>query len=420
MPPYPAELETWWLGIGYEALKQLVNGESDDLDSRQCGFAQQMQTRLLAFDNDQTIQASIQTAWPAIRAARGVDYDANSRKNSKYIASNIFRKPHDGGIDFERAMDGLGYLDAIEIRRLRLLEATHAAMETILPTESQLQMLQELDRTSTANFRLLHAGFRAFILIEELTKDSECRKEIPQIMGIFNALVPSDVFLEDEDDVDPTPHSPGLRDSVRFSVFEHLMSDQPFSPQQQEIIKMKLSGWCEVPGYPQARDAMVRYCEEFKKLEGVCLAIMSDLERKSFRVGPYHVSSTTSSTVFNTDNSRSSGFSANTTQSASAIFTLATSNDNQGSAPTTPLSPWVVSTSHPLLKGMPGREMSPAKTDGALFSQDLSAPPVLSYPDNLSKTEFFQHPFTRKLDMLPVEQATLGLVLPREIDSRDF
>ncbi|KAG5809278.1 hypothetical protein H9Q74_005662 [Fusarium xylarioides] len=256
MPPYPAELETWWLGIGYEALKQLVNDESDDLNSRQCGFAQQMQTRLLAFDNDQTIQASLQTTWPAIRAARGVDYDANSRKNSKYIAYNIFRKPHDEGIDFERAMDGLGYLDAIEIRRLRLLEATHAAMETISPTESQLQMLQELDRTSTANFRLLHAGFRACILIEELTKDSECRKEIPQIMGMFNALVPSDVFLEDEDDVDPTPHSPGLRDSVRFSVFEHLMSDHPFSPQHQEIIKMKLSGWCEVSGYPQARDAM--------------------------------------------------------------------------------------------------------------------------------------------------------------------
>ncbi|KAF6519288.1 hypothetical protein HZS61_017662 [Fusarium oxysporum f. sp. conglutinans] len=387
MPPYAAELETWWLGTGYEALKQLVNDESDDLNSRQCGFAQQMQTRLLAFDNDQTIQASLQTTWPAIRAARGVDYDANSRKNSKYIASNIFRKPKDGGIDFERAMDGLGYLDAIEIRRLRLLEATHAAMETILPTESQLQMLQELDRTSTANFRLLHAGFRACILIKELTRDSEYRKEIPQIMGMLNALVPSDVFLEDEDDVDPTPHSPSLRDSIRFSVFEHLMSESPFSPQLQEIVKMKLSSWCEVPGYPQARDAMVRYCEEFKKLE---------------------------------DTSRSSGFSANATQGASAIFTTATPNDNQDSAPTTPLSPWVLSTSHPLLKGMPGREMSPAKTDGALFSQDLSAPPVLSYPDSLSKTEFFQHPFTRKLDMSPIEQAALGLILPREIDSRDF
>ncbi|KAF5642846.1 hypothetical protein F52700_3072 [Fusarium sp. NRRL 52700] len=420
MPPYAAELETWWLGIGYEALKQLVNDEPDDLNSRQCGFAQQMQTRLLAFDNDQTIQVSLQTTWPAIRAARGVDYDANSRKNSKYIASNIFRKPHDGGIDFERAMDGLGYLDAIEIRRLRLLEATHAAMETTSPTESQLQMLQELGRTSTANFRLLHAGFRAYILIEELTKEAECRKQIPQIMGMLNALVPSNVFLEDEDDVDPTPHSPGLRDSVRFSVFEHLMSDHPFSPQEQEIIKMKLSSWCEVPGYPQARDAMVRYCEEFKKLEGVCLAILNDLERKSFSAGSYHVASPISSTLFDIDNSQSSGFSANATQGASAIFTTATSNDNQDSAPTTPFSPWVLSTSHPLLKGMPGREMSPAKTDGALFSQDLSAPPVLSYPDNLSKTEFFQHPFTRKLDMSPVEQATLGLILPREIDSRDF
>jgi len=258
------------------------------------------------------------------------------------------------------------------------------------------------------------------ILIKELTRDSEYRKEIPQIMGMLNALVPSDVFLEDEDDVDPTPHSPSLRDSIRFSVFEHLMSESPFSPQLQEIVKMKLSSWCEVPGYPQARDAMVRYCEEFKKLEGMCLAIMNDLERKSFSIGSYHVASPTSSTLFDTDTSRSSGFSANATQGASAIFTTATPNDNQDSAPTTPLSPWVLSTSHPLLKGMPGREMSPAKTDGALFSQDLSAPPVLSYPDSLSKTEFFQHPFTRKLDMSPVEQAALGLILPREIDSRDF
>ncbi|KAF9777570.1 hypothetical protein IL306_004367 [Fusarium sp. DS 682] len=417
MPPYAAELEDWWLGAGYEALKHLVDKESEDLNPQQCGFAQHMQTRLLTFDADETIQASLKATWPAIRAARGVDYNANSRKNSKYIASNIFRKPGDGGMDFERVMDGLGYLDAIEIRRLRLLEATHAAMETASPTDSQLHMLQELDRASSANFRLLHAGFRACILIEELTKDAKRRKEIPQIMGVLNALVPSEVFLENEDDIDPTPHSKSLRDSVRFSVFEHLMSDNPFSHQRQEIIQMKLYGWCDAHEYPRARDAMVRYSEEFKKLEGVCLTIMDDLERRSASAVSYHA---ISSMLPGTYTSHSSGFLADATHAGSTIFPPATLYDSQDSAPTTPMSPLLPLSSLPLLKGMPGREMSPAKTDGALFAQDLSAPPVLSYPDNLSKTEFFQHPFARNLDISPTEQAALGLILPREIDSRDF
>ncbi|KAF4341994.1 hypothetical protein FBEOM_4044 [Fusarium beomiforme] len=399
MPPYAAELEDWWLGAGYEALKHLVNKESEEINPRQCGFAQQIQARLLTFDADETIQASLRTTWPAIRAARGVDYNANSRKNSKYIASNIFRKPKDGGIDFERAMDGLGYLDAIEIRRLRLLEATHAAMETASPTDSQIQMLQELDRTSSSHFRLLHAGFRTCILIEELTKDANHRKEVPQIMGILNALVPSEVFLKDEDDIDPTPHSRSLCDSVRFSVFEHLMSDDPFSHQRQEIIQMKLYGWCDAPEYPRARDAMVRYSEEFKKLEDICLKIMNDLERRSASAFSYHAIYVEPPTLSGTCSPYSSDFPPDAVNGGSTIFTPPTLNDSQDSTPTAPMIPLVPLSSLPLLKGMPGRELSPAKTDGALFAQDLSAPPILSYPDNLSKTEFFQHPFARDLDI---------------------
>ncbi|KAF5022737.1 hypothetical protein F66182_5210, partial [Fusarium sp. NRRL 66182] len=149
MPPYAAELEAWWLGSGYEALVHLINDEAGDLNHRQCGFAQQMQRRLLTFDNDRTIQSLIQQAWPAIRAARGVDYDTNTRKSVKHVYGNIFRKPKDGGIDYDRVMDGLGYLDAMEIRRLRLLEATQIAVEAVSPGEDRLQMLQELDRTAS-------------------------------------------------------------------------------------------------------------------------------------------------------------------------------------------------------------------------------------------------------------------------------
>ncbi|KAF4967532.1 hypothetical protein FSARC_4917 [Fusarium sarcochroum] len=399
MPPYAAELETWWLGSGYETLIHLINYEDDDLSPRQCGFAQRMQRRLLTFDNNRVVHAQIQRAWPAIREARGVDYDANTRKYIKYISCNIFRKPKDGGIDYDRVMDGLGYLDAMEIRRLCLLEATHVAIETASPGENRLQMLEELDRTTSINFRHLHAGFRTCVLIEELTKDTDDRKEVPQIMALLNALVPPVVFLTGEDDVDPTPHSPGLRDSVRFSVFEHLMSKDPFSKQRQEIIQMKLRCWCDVPGYPRAREALVRYSEEFKKLEDVCLTILSDLERRSANAVSYHATSAGSSMLSGANTSHDSNLLINSPQAGSTILSPNTSFDDQQSALMSPTSSLVPLNFHPLLKCMPGRELSAARTDGAGFVQDLSAPPVLCYPDDLSKTEFYQHPFARKLDM---------------------
>ncbi|KAM0345389.1 hypothetical protein ACHAPU_006552, partial [Fusarium lateritium] len=404
MPPYAAELETWWLGSGYEAIKHLVNGDIDDLNPRQCGFAQQLQTRLLAFDNDRTIQAQIRKAWPTIRAARGIDYDANTRKYAKCIASTIFRKPKDGSMNFNRVMDGLGYVDAMEIRRLRLIEATRNALKMSTPSEADAQLIEELDRTATVNFRHIHAGFRTCILIEELKKDANTRKEVPQIIALLNALVPSAVLLGDKDDTDPTPYSPGLRDSVRFSIFEHLMSEDSFSSKRQEIIEVKLRCWCDVPGYPRARDALVRYSEEFKKLENVCLKVMNELERRSMTDGSYPAISGDSSMLSGADTSHNSSLLTNSLQDDSTTRTSNTSIDNQHFTPTSPTSPCVTLDFHPLLRGMPGRELSPASTDGAMFARDLSAVPVLSYPDNFSKTEFFQHPFARKLEMSFAEQ----------------
>ncbi|KAJ4269630.1 hypothetical protein NW762_001298 [Fusarium torreyae] len=400
MPPYAAELEAWWLGTGYEALVRLINDEDDGLNPRQCGFAQQMQRRLLTFDNSRAIHAQIERDWPAIREARGVDYHANTRKNIKYISCNIFRKSKDGGIDYAHVMDGLGYLDAMEIRRLRLLEATQVAIEVASPGANRLQMLEELDRTASVNFRHLHAGFRTCILIEELTKDADNRMEVPQIMALLNALVPPVILLADEDDVDPTPHSPGLRDSVRFSVFEHLMSKDSFSKQRQEIIQMKLRCWCDVPGYPRAREALVRYSEEFKKLEDVCLTILSDLERRSANAVSYHATSADPSILSDANTSHISNLLINSPQAESTILSPNTSFDNRQSALVSPASPPVSLAFHPLLKGMPGRELSAARTDGAGFVQDPGAPPILCYPDDLSKTEFYQHPFARKLDMI--------------------
>ncbi|KAG8670133.1 hypothetical protein FPOAC2_09475 [Fusarium poae] len=421
MPPYAADLENWWLGSGYDFIKQLIDTVTDGLDPRQCGFAQEIKTQLLSFDSDPAIAEQIKKDWPAIHAARGVDYDANSRKYAKRVASTIFRRPENGGINFDLAMDGLGYLDAIEIRRLRILNAVDEAIQAGPREEDRSPMLEEIGRTSFTNFKKLHAGLRTCILIEELTKDVNHRKEAAQIMALLNALVPSAVFMGDTDDVDPTPHSSGVRDSVRFSVFEHLISKDCFTQERQEVIQMKLRCWCDTSSYAEVRDVMVRYCEEFKKVEELSIRLLDKLEKKSGNTVYHHAVNSGSPTKFTADTSCNSGPQAVSSQVESTVLIPNTSLENQGSAKQLLATPQLPLAFHPLLRGMPGRELSPAKTDIALLARDMSQPPISCYPDNLSKTFFYQHPRAKKLKMSTLEQAALGLLLPAElVDQRDY
>lgn len=241
-------------------------------------------------------------------------------------------------------------------------------------------------------------------------------------MARINALFPSAIFLEDEEDFNPSPYSPGLRDSIRFSVFEHLMGDDPFSEHHQRIIQMKLLGWCDIPEYYQVRQALLRYAEESKKLEEVCFAVLNALELRPSSTSSTRALSADSSFVSNTEPSASpepfSNYARNQTPEGTfgvdAFLDLgASSLISPGSLPAPPVP-------NPLLKGMPGREFSAAKTDTAAFAGDVSAPPILCYPYDLSATEFHQHPLAHDLDMTSLEKAILGLLLPKELKSRDF
>ncbi|KAF7550407.1 hypothetical protein G7Z17_g5744 [Cylindrodendrum hubeiense] len=405
MPPFAPELEEWWLGSGYEALIQLVAPGDDAIDPQECGFAQHIQRRLCALDNDRALQADLEAAWPTIRIMRGINYVANPRKRLKEASTSIFRQVEDGGIDLSRVLEGLGYLDAMEVHRLRLMKATRGAMEITAPEKRHLQVVDELDRQASIHYRHFHLGFRTCILIEDLTKSGEQTKEVPKIMARLNALFPPVVFLQDEDDIDPTPHSAGLRDSIRFSVFEHLMGSETLYEQRQQMIRMKLLGWCDIPGYAQARDALIRYCEESKKLEEVCLAVLDDLEHRSLREMSTRTSSAEPSFVSFEDSSPSPEPSGSSPTKATPDATISAdaSFDSRYSSLLTPTSLSAIISSNPLLKGMPGREISPAKTDGAAFAGDITVPPILCYPEDLSGTEFCQHPLAQELEMTPFD-----------------
>lgn len=69
---------------------------------------------------------------------------------------------------------------------------------------------------------------------------------------------------------------------------------------------------------------------------------------------------------------------------------------------------------------MPGREISTSKTDGARFAGHLDAPPILVYPNDLSRTEYDEHPLAKHLDMTSRQKAQLGLLIPKQLHSRDF
>ncbi|KAK2007401.1 hypothetical protein LZ32DRAFT_542012 [Colletotrichum eremochloae] len=75
----------------------------------------------------------------------------------------------------------------------------------------------------------------------------------------------------------------------------------------------------------------------------------------------------------------------------------------------------------PLLAGCPGREISGAKSDGRILTCDFDEPPVLDCSDDLSKTEFHEHPLVHHIelekDWEKNQLALYGLILPAKIDN---
>ncbi|KAF4589240.1 hypothetical protein GQ602_003129 [Ophiocordyceps camponoti-floridani] len=367
MPPCPADLEAWWLGPGLPSLVHLVDATELPVTPKQCGFPQAVQQRLRAFDNSQELVGSLADAMADLAAEKAFSHDFNPRKKMHEAMRCIFRRQEDGGIDSDRALEGLEYLDAMEMHRQRLLKATSIASEVSPPDAQQSQLINELHRQATFHYRQLHMGLRASMVFTTVVLMEEFDQPRPRppatTMARLNALFPASTILVGDDDMPVAPYSVGLRDSIRFSVFEHVMNQRAAAHRD---IRMKLFCWCDMPGYNQAREALMKYSEEAKKIEEACLETLSAIERRC---------------------------------SAHAY------------APPMP---------NPLLRGLPGRELSAAATDTAALAGDVDAPPVLAYPDNLSSTHFHQHPLAKDLEWNSRTQAEHGLIVPSQVASRNF
>ncbi|KAK1723349.1 uncharacterized protein BDZ83DRAFT_781494 [Colletotrichum acutatum] len=75
----------------------------------------------------------------------------------------------------------------------------------------------------------------------------------------------------------------------------------------------------------------------------------------------------------------------------------------------------------PLLAGCPGREITGAKTNGREWACDLDEPPVLGYSEELSKTDFEEHPLAHYMKLEKGwekhQLAMYGLILPAKVEN---
>ena len=242
-------------------------------------------------------------------------------------------------------------------------------------------------------------------------------------MARLNSLFPAEQMIQKDLPLESAICSPGLRDCIRFSVYEHLMTSYSCSQRNRNSLSKKLNSWCDIAEYTEAQNSLVRYFEEFKKLEEICLGSLPKIEmkyvlglnqsdscqssfatssdiRKSIEILPARATSTT--------DTPDTGHMGDKSMSSS----ISSKSESIASVPSGYLTP--------LLRGMPGREISASKTDGAAFAADCGAPDLFSYPEDLSKTEFYMHPLAADLNLTLEDMARLGLIIPKERSSRDF
>ncbi|PNP60281.1 hypothetical protein THARTR1_00305 [Trichoderma harzianum] len=414
MPLTPQEYLDWWLTTALDPLKELVDKEALGCGPRHVGFEQIVQRRQRGFDNDVELQEALRLHVKRLSSHQSPEASCNPRNKLRELTLNVFRKPEDGGLVPDRVLDGLADLNAVELRRRRLVVETPLIFRAGHPAFGSAAMIQELNRKATEKFNQFYMGFRASMVVEELKQAKVTRKPSVEIMAVVNALFPAHDPLKNSDDISLVPCTDSLLGCIRFTVLYHLLGDNPSSDKQQAMIQEKLFIWCSLPRYEAAYKAFAQYIEEFKTIESLCFNVLQLAEKESSRrkSGSRRPSFTPNSVVMVKSILEGSPQSPREVESLAASK-RSTSPEFVASAPPVP---------NPLLKGLPGREVSPSKTDGAAFAFDDSSAPKLRVKNTsiLSKTAFDQHPLAKDLNLNSREKAQLGLLLPKQRNRRKF
>ncbi|PTB55971.1 hypothetical protein M431DRAFT_82547 [Trichoderma harzianum CBS 226.95] len=373
MPLTPQEYLDWWLTTALDPLKELVDKEALGCGPQHVGFEQTVQKRQRGFDNDVDLREALRLHVKRLSSHQTPEASCNPRNKLRELTLNVFKKPEDGGLVPDKVLDGLADLNSVELRRRRLVAETPLIFRAGHPAYGSAAMVQELNRKATEKFNQFYMGFRASMVVEELKQAKVTRKPSVEIMAVVNALFPAHDLLKNSDDISLVPCTDSLLGCIRFTVLYHLLGDNPSSDKQQAMIQEKLFIWCSLPRYEAAYKAFAQYIEEFKTIESLCFNVLQLAEKESSRrrsgSGPRRPSFTPNSVVMVKSILKGSPQSPREVESLTGSG-RSNSPEFVASAPPVP---------NPLLKGLPGREVSPSKTDGAAFAFDHSSAPKLRY-----------------------------------------
>lgn len=167
MPLFAAELADWWLGEGQEFLPDLLQKDPSQPRPSEVGFAQAVQRKLRAFDNDQTIHDALEIYLRRIESCGQAQYDGSAADLLQSAISKIFtplsqRALADDAGDSNDLL-GLGYLDAAELHRIRIIQDGRAALDDRHAGFRQAKILDELHESANTNYRSLYLGFRVHV-----------------------------------------------------------------------------------------------------------------------------------------------------------------------------------------------------------------------------------------------------------------
>ncbi|KAL7924777.1 hypothetical protein ACQKWADRAFT_331043 [Trichoderma austrokoningii] len=371
MPLAPQEYLEWWLTSSFDALKELMDRETLELEPQHVGFDTYIQRRLRNFDNDANLREALRLHVKRLSFRQAPELSTNPRNKLRELTLTVFKKPEDGGVDLKGVMQGLSDLNMVELRRRRLVSETPLTFKPTHAAFGSAAMIQELNKKATEKFGLFYVGFRASTLLEEFRQQRATRKPSVEIMAVVNALFPAHDLLKDSEDVSLVPYTEAYLYCIRFTLFLHLIGKNPSGVAQQTLIHEKVLLWCSMPKYPQAYRAFAQYIEEFKTIETLCFKVLQLAENQSSR--------------------RRSGSSRSSITPNSVVMVKSILKGSPQSprevedqvGPKRSVSPEFVASAppvpNPLLKGLPGREVSPSKTDGAAFAADDPSAPKLRY-----------------------------------------
>lgn len=165
MLPCALEIEERWLRQEIGQLQELLRVDNLACSKHHCEFTKAIQSRLRAFDHDESIQAALAQGPPLKWTNRARLLSINPRKAIIAATRTVFRDAHShSGIDYEFAMHGVVSLDQLEKHRLVLFSTVKREMTAAMMDMMQLTLLHELHHAATLHYGLFHMGFRAAVI----------------------------------------------------------------------------------------------------------------------------------------------------------------------------------------------------------------------------------------------------------------